>query len=64
VQGLLKHFGSVARLRAASHEELSAAPGLGPKLAEQVLAHLGHDPEAAAKLEAAAESMPDGEDRE
>jgi hypothetical protein len=29
-----------------------------------VLAHLGHDPEAAAKLEAAAESMPDGEDRE
>ncbi|WP_336650943.1 MULTISPECIES: excinuclease ABC subunit UvrC [unclassified Leucobacter] len=40
VQGLLKHFGSVARLRAASHDELASAPGLGPKLAEQILTHL------------------------
>lgn len=40
VQGLLKHFGSVARLRRASVEELAAAPGLGLKLAEQILSHM------------------------
>lgn len=66
VQGLLKHFGSVARLRAASLEELSAAPGLGPKLAEQVLAHLEPGPAAEAKLEVgvSAESASHGEDSE
>ena len=51
VQTLLKHFGSVMRLRAASLAELSAAPGVGPKLGEQILAHLQADPGAGAKLE-------------
>lgn len=35
-QLLLKHFGSVARLRAATAEELATAPGIGPGLAEQI----------------------------
>ncbi len=35
-KSLLKHFGSVARIRSASMEELMAAPGIGPVLAEQV----------------------------
>jgi excinuclease ABC subunit C len=72
VQGLLKHFGSVARLRAASHDELASAPGLGPKLAEQILGHLASsaradgtppdEPEAsaAAKLEASIDEAPEG----
>jgi len=39
-QAILRHFGSVARLRAASTAELAAAPGVGPKLAAQIVAHL------------------------
>ncbi len=52
VQALLKYFGSVTRLRAASLAELAAAPGVGPKLGEQILAHLQSDAGAGAKLEA------------
>ena len=37
---LLKHFGSVRKLRAASVEEIAAVPGIGPKLAVAVLAGL------------------------
>ena len=33
VQALLKHFGSVARLREASPDEIGGAPGVGPQLA-------------------------------
>ncbi|GAA2181718.1 excinuclease ABC subunit UvrC [Leucobacter tardus] len=36
VQALLKHFGSVKRLKAASVPELATVAGLGPRLAEQV----------------------------
>ena len=35
---LLKHFGSVRKLRAASVAEIAAVPGFGPKLAAAVLA--------------------------
>ncbi|MBB5597870.1 excinuclease ABC subunit UvrC [Neomicrococcus lactis] len=35
-QALLKHFGSVKKIRAASLEELLAVPGFGPKLAANV----------------------------
>ena len=38
---LLKRFGSVARLRAASVDELAAVPGVGRRTAESVLAVLG-----------------------
>ena len=39
-QALLKRFGSVTRLRRASVEEIAAIPGIGPRLAEQVLEYL------------------------
>jgi len=38
---LLKHFGSVRKLRAASVEEIAAVPGIGPKLATTIVAALG-----------------------
>ena len=57
VQALLKHFGSVTRLRAASLAELAAAPGVGEKLGEQILTHLQTDPQPGAKLEAAPDAM-------
>ena len=61
VQGLLRHFGSVARLRAASLDELASAPGVGPKLAEQILGHLaaGSSEAPDAKLEGTAEPRRD-----
>lgn len=37
---LVKHFGSVKRIRAASAEEIAEAPGIGPKLADVVFEHL------------------------
>ncbi len=40
-RALLKHFGSLRALRAASEEEIVAVPGLGPALARAVRAHLG-----------------------
>ncbi|HEV2253953.1 MAG TPA: excinuclease ABC subunit UvrC [Streptosporangiaceae bacterium] len=38
---LLKHFGSVRKLRAASIEEIATVPGIGPKLAATIAAALG-----------------------
>jgi excinuclease ABC subunit C len=40
---LIKHFGSVRKLRAASVEEIAAVPGIGPKLAATIAAALGSD---------------------
>lgn len=40
IKALLRHFGSVTALRAASREEIEALPGIGPKLAESIRAHL------------------------
>ncbi|WP_432548350.1 excinuclease ABC subunit UvrC [Kineococcus sp. SYSU DK004] len=37
---LLKHFGSVKKLRAASEEEVAAVPGVGPRTARAVVAAL------------------------
>jgi excinuclease ABC subunit C len=37
---LLQHFGSVARLRRVGVEEMAAVEGIGPRLAEQVVAFL------------------------
>jgi excinuclease ABC subunit C len=39
-QALLKHFGSLKRLRAASVAEICEVPGVGPRTAEAVLAAL------------------------
>ncbi|MGH3915038.1 MAG: excinuclease ABC subunit UvrC [Pseudonocardiaceae bacterium] len=41
---LLKHFGSVRRIRQASVAEITEVPGVGPRLAEVVFAALGHSP--------------------
>lgn len=41
---LLRHFGSLARLKAASVEEVTAVPGVGRRTAEAVLTALGADP--------------------
>jgi excinuclease ABC subunit C len=38
---LLKHFGSVRKLRAADVDEIAAVPGFGPRTAAAVLAALG-----------------------
>ena len=35
-KSLIKHFGSVAKIRDASIEELTTAPGIGPKMAQVV----------------------------
>jgi excinuclease ABC subunit C len=40
-QRLLKHFGSVRKLGAASVEEIAEVPGIGAKLAVTILAALG-----------------------
>lgn len=40
VKALLKHFGSVAKLRDATIEQIAGTPGVGPALAEQVHAHI------------------------
>jgi len=40
-KALIKHFGSVRRLTAASVEEIAAVPGIGPTLAATVSAALG-----------------------
>jgi excinuclease ABC subunit C len=40
-QALIKHFGSVRKLTAASVEEIAAVPGIGPRLAATVSAALG-----------------------
>ncbi|GAB2514736.1 excinuclease ABC subunit UvrC [Paramicrobacterium agarici] len=40
VKTLLTHFGSVARLKAATPEEITAAPGVGPALAQAIHARL------------------------
>ncbi|MGQ0773781.1 MAG: excinuclease ABC subunit UvrC [Pseudonocardiales bacterium] len=41
---LLKHFGSVRRIRQASVAEITEVPGVGPHTAAAVLAALGHAP--------------------
>ena len=40
IKALLKHFGSVARLKQASPEEIAELPGIGPKLAAGIHQHL------------------------
>ena len=39
-KALLRHFGSVKRLRAAGVDEIAAVPGIGPRIAEAIAAAL------------------------
>ncbi len=41
-ESLADHFGSVERLMAASREDLTAIPGIGPKLAESIVEWFSH----------------------
>lgn len=43
-QQLLKHFGSVKRLRQAEAEEIASIPGFGQALAVHIVEHLGGQP--------------------
>jgi len=52
---LLKHFGSVRRIRQASVQELTEVPGVGPSTARAVLAALS----SAGELGSAGEPGPD-----
>ncbi|WP_243075155.1 excinuclease ABC subunit UvrC [Microbacterium sp. SS28] len=40
IKALLRHFGSVTALKQASPDEITALPGVGPKLAASIHAHL------------------------
>lgn len=40
IKALLRHFGSVARLKAATPDEIAEVPGIGPALAETVRGHI------------------------
>jgi excinuclease ABC subunit C len=43
VKVLLKHFGSVKRLKEATPAQIGEVRGIGPALAEAIVARLGHD---------------------
>lgn len=40
IKALLRHFGSVSRLKQATPEEIQELPGIGPRLASTIHAHL------------------------
>jgi excinuclease ABC subunit C len=44
VKELLKHFGSVKRLRAATPDQIGEVRGIGPALAEAIVARLSPPP--------------------
>ncbi len=43
IKALLRHFGSVAKLRQATPDEIQELPGIGPRLAEAIHRHLASD---------------------
>ncbi|SDN60802.1 Excinuclease ABC subunit C [Actinomyces ruminicola] len=55
---LLKEFGSVKRLRAASAEQIAAVKGIGPALAATIKQHLAVDSQAGAATGTDAETAP------
>ncbi|MDT3316887.1 excinuclease ABC subunit UvrC [Microbacterium sp. KSW4-11] len=46
IKALLRHFGSVSRLKQATPEEIQELPGIGPRLAATIHAHLAAGSEA------------------
>jgi excinuclease ABC subunit C len=51
-KALVSHFGSVARLRQASIEEITSVPGIGVATAKAVLDALGVPPDSSAPASA------------
>jgi len=43
IKALLRHFGSVTALKKATADEITELPGIGPKLAASIVAHLAGD---------------------
>jgi excinuclease ABC subunit C len=62
-KALLRHFGSVKRLKAATVEEIVEVPGIGRRTADAILVALGVQPagEPAAQPEAASDLANTGE---
>lgn len=56
IKVLLRHFGSVAALRAAAAEEIQEVQGVGPVLAAAIHAHLSATASDAPEVQAAAET--------
>jgi excinuclease ABC subunit C len=52
---LIKHFGSLRKLRAAEVDDIAAVPGFGRRTAEAVLSALHDEPRAAAAAPAGGE---------
>lgn len=59
-KALLRHFGSLKRLSAASVEEIAEVPGIGPRTAVAVLTALGVPPQPAVPEDGAAPPAPSG----
>jgi excinuclease ABC subunit C len=49
LKNLLRHFGSLARVKKATHEELLEAEGVGPRVAETIINHFRNLGEAAVR---------------
>lgn len=62
-KALVTHFGSVARLKEASVEEITAVPGIGVATARAVLEALGGEPAAPADSDAATADIEDDRHR-
>ena len=45
-KALMRHFGSLKRLREATPDEVAEVPGIGPRTAEAVVAALAAEPAA------------------
>jgi len=60
---LLRHFGSVQRLRRASAEEIAAVPGVGSALAAQIHAALGGGAAAVGDVAAGKDAVPEKKGR-
>ncbi|MFZ0323169.1 MAG: helix-hairpin-helix domain-containing protein, partial [Actinomycetes bacterium] len=58
-KALMRHFGSLKRLRAASADEILAVPGVGPKLAAQIVAALAEDKTSSPALNTATGELVD-----
>ena len=59
-KALLKHFGSVKRLRAASVDEVAQVPGIGAATAQAIVDHLSGQAASAPAVDTATGELLDG----